>query len=101
MEDEQSIEAFRLRFRVTLLEHLILKSAFAAPVLARRLSAEESQLVLKGWLTTNSEEADKTYGAAFGDPALAALYSDEVKSVTDKMSKIVDELYNEWKSNPF
>src|SRR6266446_846349 len=95
--DDATLEAFRLRFRVTLLENLVLKTAFAAPVIARRLSAKESHGVLVGWLERNSAEADQAYGEYFQDPSLTALYSDEVRSIVDKMIAIVDRLYDDSK----
>jgi hypothetical protein len=39
--------------------------------------------------------ADRTYGAHFGDPALSALYADEVREVIDDMKKTVDKLADE------
>jgi hypothetical protein len=93
--DEAALEAFRLRFRVTLLERLVLKTAFAAPVIARALSAKESRDVLVGWLESNSAVADQAYGEFFQDPALTALYSDEVRSLVDNMIAIVDQLYTD------
>jgi hypothetical protein len=98
--DEATLEAFRLRFRVTLLEQLVLKTAFAAPVIARRLSAKESRDVLVGWLELNSKEADQAYGEYFQDPSLTALYSDEVRSIVDKMIVVVDRLYEDLKKYP-
>jgi hypothetical protein len=95
--DDATLEAFRLRFRVTLLERLVLKTAFAAPVIARRLSAKQSRDVLVGSLESNSAEADQAYGEFFQDPSLTALYSDEVRSIVDKMIEIVDQLYEDSK----
>ena len=79
MEDRAEMEAFRLRYRVSLLERLVLKTAYAAPVLAGRLSAEESRQALAGWLSATSEATDRAYGAALQDPALMALYADEAQ----------------------
>ena len=73
--DEATLEAFRLRFRVTLLEQLVLKTAFATPVLTRRLSAKQSRDVLVGALERSGTEADQAYGEFFQDPSLTALYS--------------------------
>ena len=95
MEDRAEIEAFRLRYRVSLLERLVLKTAYAAPVLAGRLSAEESRQALVGWLSATSKATDRAYGEVFQDPALTALYSDEAKGVTEKLIAIVESLHNE------
>lgn len=95
MDDQNEIEAFRLRYRVSLLERLVLKTAYAAPVLAGRSSAEESRRMLVGWLNATSDVVDRAYGAALQDPALAALYSDEAKDVTEKMIAIVESLHIE------
>ena len=78
MEDQTQVEAFRLRYRVAALEQLVLKTAFFAPVLARRLSAEESRQVLIDGLKISSQEADRAYGAVFQDPALGLMHEDPV-----------------------
>jgi hypothetical protein len=95
MEDRAELEAFRLRYRVNVLERLVLKTAFSAPLLSRRLSAEQSHRMLIDWLNLNSSIADEAYGAHFQEPALAALYSDEVRYLMDQMIAIVDALYEE------
>ena len=101
MEDEVTLEAFRLRFRVSILERLVLSTYFAAPVLSRRLSAQESHHVLKQILQQGAASALDVYGKHFGDPALTALYADEAKSITDRMEGMVDELYKLWQEQPF
>jgi hypothetical protein len=80
--------------RMSVLENLALKTAFQAPVLSRRLSAKESRDVLIGWLNSNSSAADAFYGEFFQDPAMTALYADEVRSITDELIKSVEDLYN-------
>jgi hypothetical protein len=50
-----------------------------------------------GSLESNSAEADQAYGEFFQDPSLTALYSDEVRSIVDKMIEIVDQLYEDSK----
>jgi hypothetical protein len=99
MEDEPALEAFRLRYRVAILERLVLKTAFLAPLLSRRLSKEESRQMLIGWLNNNISAADQTFGEYFQDPALSALYADEVKDLVDKMIAIVEDLYRDAKDN--
>lgn len=101
MESEAKLEAFRLRMRMTILERIVLQNAFSAPVMSRRLSAQQSHQVLKEVLKKTSETADATYGAVLNDPALAGLYSDEVQDIVKTMEAIVDEMYEEWKNNPF
>jgi hypothetical protein len=93
MEDEAELQSFRLHFRVSILERLVLRTAFAAPVLAGRLSREESRRTLIDWLNLNSASADETVGEHFQDPALAGLYSDEVRNLIDNMIATVESFY--------
>jgi hypothetical protein len=85
--DKSEIDAFRLGFRLELLERLVLRTALLTPVLSHHLSIEQSQMALAEWLDTNSETADRTYGAYFHDPAKSALYADEVKGA-DRQDEI-------------
>jgi hypothetical protein len=99
MADQKDIDEFRLRFRVAILERLVLKTALVAPLLDRHLSIQESLDSLKGWLDLESEVADQTYGRHFADPALTALYADEVKEMTENMKKQVDRFAGLWKKS--
>jgi len=93
---QKDVDDFRLYCRVSLLERLVLKTAFVAPLLDHRLSAEESRDSLKGWLDLNSQAADLAYGKHFRDPAQTALYADEVKEITEKLKLEVDKLAARW-----
>ena len=95
MTDEAEIRAFRERFRISLIERLVLKNAFAAPVIAGHLSIRESHKELTEWLDQNSKNADQAFGGHFRDPGLSALYADEVKEIVDAMKKVVDGLLAE------
>ena len=68
MEDEPELQSFRLHYRVSILERLVLRTPFAAPVLAGRLSREESRRTLIDWFNLNSASADETVGEHFQDP---------------------------------
>ena len=90
----EEIHAFRARYRIEILESLVLKAMLLIHVLNQQ-SLSESQSDLKGWLDTCSETADATYGKHFGDPAKSALYADEVKAVVEDMKRRVDKTVNE------
>jgi hypothetical protein len=97
--DQTDVEAFRDRFRLWVIERLALKFALGGPVFFAGLSIEESSDSLKGWLDLNSSRADQSYGSHFRDPALAALYADEVKEVIEDMKKGVDEIAEDMKAS--
>jgi hypothetical protein len=89
---QDEIEAFRMRYRVALIERIALKNALATLQLDGHLSIEENRDLLKSWLDASSKVADRVFGEHFGDPAQTALYADEVKEITDNMKKVVDGL---------
>jgi hypothetical protein len=90
--NEAEMEAFRYRVRVKLLEEIVLKTAFLASRLDGRLSIGQTAQALKDNFDATSALADRQYGAAFQDPALAGLYSDEIRAVADEMKKAVDKI---------
>jgi len=90
--DASEIAAFRQRYKIALIERLALQTAFVVRVTAGRLSPEEARKNIKEWLDHNTEIADKAYGEHFRDPALSALYADEVKEIIEEMKTIVDGL---------
>lgn len=85
------IEAFRLRYRLSIVERLALKALLLLPLLNRQ-SLSESQSELKDWLDKCSESADEAYGEVFRDPSQMALYADEVKIIVEEMKGYVDSL---------
>jgi hypothetical protein len=90
--DQKALEDFRVRYRLLLLEQLVLRHALLEPAIHRRLPIRESATELKGWLEKNSALADRAYGAALADPALAALYADEAKEIVEEMKKDADQI---------
>jgi hypothetical protein len=90
--NEADLEVFRVRWRLALLERLVLKTAFLADHVKGSLTVAGTATALKGWLDTNSATADRAYGAALEDPALTALFADEVKAITDDLKKTVDSI---------
>lgn len=94
---ESDVVEFRARFRFWVVERLALKFALGAPVFFAGLSIEESSDSLKGWLDLNSSRADAAYGEHFHDPALTALYADEVKEVIEDMKRGVNEIAEDMK----
>jgi hypothetical protein len=91
------IQAFRDRIRLSLIERIALRTAFLVPLSTHQLSIEESRKALVDWLDLNSAIADRALGEKFRDPAVTALYAEEVRELTDKMKSIVDELAKEAK----
>ena len=90
--NEEEMAAFRFRIRVKLLEEIVLKTAFLASRLQGQLSIEQTAGALKRSFDSASELADRTYSEAMQDPALAALYSNEIRIVADEMKNAVDKI---------
>ncbi len=90
--NESDLGVFRLRFRLALLERLVLKTAFLASHVQGILSVAGTREGLQGWLDANSEEALRVYGAALADPGLTALFADEAKEITDSMKETVNRI---------
>jgi hypothetical protein len=90
----EEIEAFRLRYRLEIVEKMALKALLlqgAAPP----LSLPKSQKNLADWLDLCSASADRTYGKMFRDPAQVALFADEVKAIVEDVKKDLDKLVRE------
>jgi hypothetical protein len=83
---------FRERVRLMLIERLVLQTALLARQSVWGLSVSLSAENLKGWLDANSEAVDRIYGEHFRDPALSALYADEVREIVDEMKAQVDSI---------
>ena len=98
MTTPDEIAAFRLRYRAQIVENMALKAMLLISFLNRK-SLSESQTDLKDWLDKCSETADQAYGAHFRDPAIMALYADEVKAVVEEMKYEVDKMVTEIKEN--
>jgi hypothetical protein len=90
--DESDLEVFRTRFRLRLLEQLVLKVSFAFYIKQAGLSAQQTETMLKGYLDDTSALADRVYGAALEDPGLTALFADEAKAVVEAMKKSVTDM---------
>jgi len=86
------IAAFRERVRHRLVERLVLQTALLVRRSALGLSSQEAAANLKGWLEGNSEAVDRIYGEHFRDPALSALYADEVREIIDELKAEVDQM---------
>lgn len=92
------IAAFRERSRRLLIERLVLQTALLVRRSGMGLSFRESAENLKGWLDGNSDAIDRIYGEHFRDPALSALYADEVREVIDELKGQVDKMVEHGKS---
>jgi hypothetical protein len=91
--DQNELAVLRLRLRVDLLERLVLMNAFAMPLSSDRLSPQESAERLTNWLDTSGTAGDVAFGEHFrGDPAQAALYAEEWKTIADDMKATVAQL---------
>ncbi len=100
MDDQEiDLKIFRVSARVMLMEQLILRNALLDPTL-RGVPLRDSQRALKGWLDTNVAIIDRAYGAALGDPALTALYADEVREAAESMKGKIDKMAEEAENNP-
>ena len=90
--DETDVESFHVHARLAILERLVLKTALGAHVLSGEMTIQESRDDLKDWLDKNSAVGDAAYGARFQDPAIAGLYSEELKAAVEGMKKSVDQI---------
>jgi hypothetical protein len=91
--NQQDLENYRVRFRLELLERLVLQHALTEPVLNRQLTMADSLFLLKDWLDNNSAAVDRMVGEAFqGDPAMTALHADEAAEIVNNMKSILDKI---------
>jgi hypothetical protein len=90
--NEDDLSAYRLSWRIALIERLVLMLALFQPVSAGKSSLEQSRKQLKEWLDSHSAIVDSAYGDILRDPAMAALHADEVRDVIAQMKAIVDRL---------
>ena len=88
---EAELQLFRDRCRLFLIERLCLAQALSEPVLSGKWSAEQSRKLLGSWLEEQSKKADKLFGTHFREPALTALYGDEMREVVEEMKKVIDD----------
>jgi hypothetical protein len=82
---------FALEFRTTLVELVALQTALVVRWSALALSIEDSRENLKGWLDDISASLDRAFGERLRDPALSALYADEIKEIVEDMKKQIDK----------
>jgi hypothetical protein len=92
---ETDLEIFRIRFRLALLERLVLKTVFLASHVQGILTVTGTREGLSGWLDANSEDTIRVYGETLKDPALTALFSDEAREITEAMKRTVDKIASE------
>lgn len=83
------LETFRLRFRLALVERLVLKTFFLATHVQGALTVSQTEQGLQELLDAESAEALRVYGAALEDPGLTALFADEAQEITDSVKKTV------------
>jgi hypothetical protein len=90
MDDDVRLEFFRLKVRTQILEGLLLRLAFSsiAQSVPRR-SNQEARQIIADYLQTAETAAIEAYGAHFRDPALAALYADEVSEIVQSLVDLV------------
>jgi uncharacterized alpha-E superfamily protein len=90
----EEIEAFRLRYKLEVVEKLAIKALLLLGAAPPR-SLRQSQREIKDWLDLCSTSADQAYGRVFRDPAQMALYADEVKAIVEHMKQDLDKLVRE------
>jgi hypothetical protein len=78
--------------RLAFVQELTLKTALLAVSSSTGSPIQSAQKVLGEWLDSNSQLADETYGAAFQDPSLTALYADEVLAIVTDMKKMLAKI---------
>lgn len=102
---ENELQIFRLQWRVNIIERLVFRNELSTAVLERHLSLQESTQALLDWLDINSAQADVGYGKRLRDPAMVALFVDEVKEAVEEMKtavgKISEELQTMFQEYPF
>jgi hypothetical protein len=77
--EEAEFEVWRRHLRQVFYEQLVIQNAFAVQLLAGRLSVDEAEQLIKEGLDVTSARSDALFGELLRDPALTALYADEVK----------------------
>ena len=95
---DPDVAAFRDRYRVSVLERLVLRHVLLAPVISRHLSGPESLKAIEDWLDANTNTADLALGQRLQEPALTALYAEEAKEVVERMRRSVRDIAEEAKA---
>jgi hypothetical protein len=90
--NETELEFFRLKFRLFLIERLVLRLSFSALQSGSRRSIQAARKELSDYLERAAELADQVYGEHYRDPALAALYADEVREMVQSLVNFVATL---------
>jgi hypothetical protein len=87
--EEADFAVWRRHLRQVFFEQLVIQNAFSVQLLAGRLSVDEAEQSIKEGLDVTSARSDALFGDLLRDPALTALYADEVKGVLDQIKERV------------
>ena len=90
--EEADFEVWRPHLRTLVFEQIVIQNAFLIQMSAGRLSVDEAERAIIGGLDANLAQADALFGALPKEPALTALYGDEVKTVLDQIKERVSQL---------
>lgn len=89
-QDEIELDLFRLRIRLNIVQEMALRGALLATYRTGNLDEAENLQALKHSISSNSQTADRQYGAVLRDPGKTAMYSDEVLAITEDMNHMLD-----------
>ena len=86
--DEKGLDWFRLQTRLNLIESLVMRLSLLMPQSLRGLSSQERLEGLQTMLDERYDEIAPLYGQGLDDdPALTALYMEELREVVDRMKQ--------------
>jgi hypothetical protein len=89
--EEADSEVWRRHLRTVVFEQIVIQNAFLVQMSAGRLSVDEAERAIIGGLDANLAQADALFGALLKEPALTALFGDEVKTVLDQIKERVSQ----------
>ena len=89
--EEADSEVWRRHLRTLVFEQIVIQNAFLIQMSAGRLSVDEAERAIIAGLDANLAQADALFGALLKEPALTALYGDEVKTVLDQIKERVSQ----------
>jgi hypothetical protein len=89
--EEADSEVRRRHLRTLVFEQIVIQNAFLIQMSAGRLSVDEAERAIIAGLDANLAQADALFGALLKEPALTALYGDEVKTVLDQIKERVSQ----------
>ena len=89
--EEADSEVWRRHLRTLVFEQIVIQNAFLIQMSAGHLSVDEAERAIIAGLDADLAQADALFGALVKEPALTALYGDEVKTVLDQIKERVSQ----------